>query len=64
MLSFNTKMNTMEKKLHYQIVITTEQENEKQKLPLNLIIPLAAGAIAGVAGILGIFWGIEILMGL
>jgi hypothetical protein len=54
----------MEKKIQHQIVITTDREHEDQKLPLNLIIPLAAGAIAGVAGVLGIFLGVEILLGL
>ena len=47
-----------------QIVITTLSENEKQKLPMNLMITLAAGAIAGMAIIFGLFWGAEILMSL
>ncbi len=47
-----------------QIVITTSTENEKQKLPANLLVSLAAGAIAGVAIIFGLFWGAEMLLGL
>lgn len=47
-----------------QIVIQTKPENEKQKLPLNLIITLAAGTIAGVTLILGLFMGVELLLGL
>ncbi len=49
---------------HNQIVITTNPENEKQKLPLNLILTFAAGTIAGVALIFGLFWGVETLIGL
>ena len=47
-----------------QIVIKTNPENEKQKLPLNLVITLAAGTIAGVAVIFGLFWGAEMLFSL
>jgi len=47
-----------------QIVITTASENEKQKLPLNLLLTLAAGTIAGMALIFGLFMGAEMLMGL
>jgi len=47
-----------------QIVITTLSENEKQKLPMNLILTLAAGAITGMVVIFGLFWGAEMLMGL
>lgn len=47
-----------------QIVITTLSENERQKLPMNLMITLAAGAIAGMAFIFALFWGAEMLMGL
>jgi len=47
-----------------QIVIKTNPENEKQKLPLNLVITLAAGTIAGVAVIFGLFWGAEMLLSL
>ena len=46
-----------------QIVITTA-ENEKQKLPINLILTLAAGAITGMVVIFGLFWGAEKLIGL
>ena len=54
----------MEKKQHHQIVITTDNENKKEKFPLNLLVSLAAGAIAGVAAIFSLFWGIEILLNL
>ncbi|MEE4285779.1 MAG: hypothetical protein V2I31_06510 [Mariniphaga sp.] len=47
-----------------QIVITTSSEDEKQKLPVNLILSLAAGAIAGVAIIFGLFWGADMIFGL
>jgi hypothetical protein len=47
-----------------QIVITTSSDDEKQKLPVNLILSLAAGAIAGVAIIFGLFWGAEMLFSL
>lgn len=47
-----------------QIVITTKPENEKQKLPMNLVLSLAAGTIAGVAIIFGLFWGVEMLFNL
>ena len=47
-----------------QIVIITTSENENQKLPVNLILTMAAGTIAGMAVIFGLFWGAEKLMGL
>jgi len=47
-----------------QIVITTSSEDEKQKLPVNILLSLAAGAIAGVVIIFGLFWGAEMLFGL
>lgn len=47
-----------------QIVIKTSTEKEKQKLPANLLVSLAAGAIAGVAIIFGLFWGAEMLFSL
>jgi hypothetical protein len=50
-----------DKKLPFQIVITSDNENEKQKLPLNLLLTLAAGAITGVLAIFGLIWGIELL---
>ena len=41
-------METMELKTNQnQIVIKTKPENERQKLPVNLIMSLAAGTIAG-----------------
>ncbi len=54
----------MEKKQPHQIVITTGNETDKQKLPFNLLISLAAGAITGVIAIFGLIWGIEFLIGL
>jgi hypothetical protein len=55
----------METKTHQnQIVITAKPENEKQKLPLGLIITLAAGTIAGIAIIFVLFWGAEKLLGI
>ncbi len=47
-----------------QIVITMNSEERKQKLPLNLILTLAAGTIAGMAIIFGLFWGVEKIIGL
>lgn len=52
------------KNFHNQIVITTKSDEEKQKLPANLFISLAAGAIAGVAIIFVLFWGAEMIFGL
>lgn len=52
------------KVIENQIVITTGSDDEKQKLPVNLILSLAAGAIAGVAIIFGLFWGAEMLFSL
>jgi hypothetical protein len=46
-----------------QIVITTISENEKQKLPFNLLLTLAAGTIAGMALIFVLFMGAEMLLG-
>ncbi len=57
-------MKTMETKTNQnQIVIKTNSENEKQKLPLNLVLTLAAGTVAGMAVIFGLFWGAELLLG-
>jgi hypothetical protein len=47
-----------------QIVILTTSDTEKQKLPMNLILTLAAGTIAGMVVIFGLFMGAEKLMGL
>ena len=46
-----------------QIVITTQSDDEKQKLPMNLLLTLAAGTIAGMMAIFGLFWGAELLLG-
>ena len=47
-----------------QIVIKTDAENEKKMLPANVLFTLAAGAIAGVAIIFGLFWAIEKITGI
>ena len=47
-----------------QIVIKTNPENEKKMLPMNMVFTLAAGAIAGMAIIFGLFWGLEKLLGM
>ncbi|MFV0592544.1 MAG: hypothetical protein ACK5M7_14250 [Draconibacterium sp.] len=47
-----------------QIVIKTDTENEKKMLPMNMMFTLAAGAIAGVAIIFGLFWAVEKLLGM
>lgn len=58
-------MRTMETKANQnQIVITTQSDDEKQKLPMNLLLTLAAGAVAGMMAIFGLFWGAELLLGL
>ena len=63
--SFIKNMKTMETKTNQnQIVITTLSDNEKQKLPMNLLLTLAAGTIAGMVVIFSLFWGAEKLMGL
>ncbi|MFA5589076.1 MAG: hypothetical protein GX792_09855 [Bacteroidales bacterium] len=48
-------------KSHNQIIITMSSDVKKQKLPLNLLISLIAGAIAGMVIIFGLFWGAEVL---
>ena len=58
-------MKTMETKADQnQIVIRMESEERKQKLPLNLILTFAAGTVAGMIIIFGLFWGIEKIIGL
>lgn len=58
-------MKTMEtKKNQNQIVITMNAENEKQKLPMNLIIPMVAGTLTGTGLVLVLFMGIRLLFGL
>ena len=47
-----------------QVVIELNSEERKQKLPLNLILTLAAGTIAGMILIFGLFWGVEKIIGL
>ena len=47
-----------------QVVIKMNTENEKKMLPMNFIFTLAAGAIAGMAIIFSLFWGLEKLFGM
>ena len=47
-----------------QIIIKMNTENEKKMLPLNFVFTLAAGAIAGMAIIFTLFWGVEKLLGM
>ena len=62
---FQKTMKTMETKTNqHQIVILTNPDQEKQKLPANLVVYLAAGAIAGVLLIFSLFLGIEMVFGL
>lgn len=64
-LRVNTKTKMMETKMNQnQIVIQTNPENEKKMLPMNLVLTLAAGAIAGMAVIFTLFWGVEKLLGM
>ncbi len=51
------------KKNQNQIVITMNSEDKKQKLPMNLIIPMVAGAITGTTIILILLMGIKVLFG-
>lgn len=46
-----------------QIIIKTDLEHETQKLPVKLLLSLAAGAVTGVLSIFGLFWGIEKIFG-
>jgi len=52
------------KKNQNQIVITMNSEDEKQRLPMNLIIPMVAGAITGTATIFVLLMAAEMLFGL
>lgn len=47
-----------------QIIIKMNTENEKKMLPMNFVLTLAAGAIAGMAIIFGLFWGLEKFLGM
>ena len=46
---------------HHQIVIKTNADDENQKLPVNILIYLAVGALTGVALIFGLFAAVEFL---
>jgi hypothetical protein len=60
-----TKTRRMETKMNQnQIIIKMNTENEKKMLPMNLILTLAAGTIAGMAVIFTLFWGVEKLLGM
>ncbi len=52
------------KKNQNQITITMKSDDEKQKLPLNLVIPMIAGALTGTSIIFGLLIGIKMLLGL
>lgn len=55
----------METKLNQnQVIIKMNTENEKKTLPMHFILTLAAGALAGVASIFTLFWGVEKLIGM
>ena len=59
------KTRMMESKTNQnQIIIKMNTENEKKMLPLNFVFTLAAGAIAGMAIIFTLFWGVEKLIGM
>ncbi|VAW14758.1 hypothetical protein MNBD_BACTEROID01-1291 [hydrothermal vent metagenome] len=45
-----------------QIVISTSPVGKRQSLPLNLIISLALGTLAGIAIILGLFMSANYLV--
>lgn len=47
-----------------QIVITMNSEQEKQKLPVSLIITMVAGTITGTTIVLVLFMGVKLLFGL
>jgi hypothetical protein len=47
-----------------QIVITLNADEKKQKLPMGLIITLAAGTLTGVSIIFLLFMGAKLLFGL
>lgn len=51
------------KKNQNQIVITMNSDDKKQKLPMNLIIPMAAGTLAGTAITIGLFIVLKTLFG-
>ena len=48
---------------HHQIVIKTTMDDD-QKLPVNILICLAAGALTGVALIFGLIAGLEFIFSL
>ncbi|GAB1450983.1 hypothetical protein MASR2M47_10390 [Draconibacterium sp.] len=58
-------MKTMEtKKNQDQVIITMSSEDVKQKLPMNLIIPMVAGALTGTGIILVLMMGLKLLFSL
>ena len=52
------------KKNQNQITITLKSDDEKQKLPMNLVIPMIAGALAGTSVIFGLLIGLKMLFSL
>jgi len=62
---FLIKIKTMKTETnHHQIVIKTTMDDDHQKLPVNILIYLAAGAITGVALIFGLIAGLEFIFSL
>ena len=59
MMEINNQMETQR-----QIVISTLHEDEKQFLPLNVIISLALGLMAGIAFIIALFMGANYIVNL
>ena len=55
-------METVKQFEHQEkLVISVQPDGEKQTLPLNLILSLALGTLAGIAVILGLFMGANYL---
>lgn len=52
------------KKNQDQVIITMSSEDVKQKLPMNLIIPMVAGALTGTGIILVLMMGLKLLFSL
>lgn len=51
------------KETQNHIVIRKNIHDGRQKLPVNLLLSLAAGAITGSGFIFVVLWGIELLLG-
>jgi len=53
----------MENRTPQQIIITTGSEKKRKRVHLKLLIAIAAGVLAGVAIVFGLFWMIELVAG-